>query len=60
MITNVSTEGNLWITDAGNRPVGIVPPGQAWAMNSQATFKVWGSEAKWEVDYIVGETFWLL
>lgn len=60
VITNVSVEGNLWITDASDRPVAVIPPGQAWTMNSNATFKVWGDPVKGQVDYIVGETFWLL
>ena len=58
VFTNVSGAGTLWITDASDKPMAVVPPSQAWTMRSSATFKVWGDPATGAVDYLCGETFW--
>jgi hypothetical protein len=53
---NADATAFLWVGDGNNLVLAVIPPGQAWTMQSSGTFKVSGSGNV--CDYLVCQTFY--
>lgn len=58
VVQNLESIGNLYVCDAADALMAVIPPGQAWTLQSSATLKLKIDNTAGDIRYALGQTFY--